>query len=74
MSKSSNCRCRQVFAALLIVAAGAGVTAQADPVAVQQQLLDALARGDVGGALTFFTSRRGHRYGKRPVCGGSLRR
>ncbi len=56
MSKSSNVAVVRWFAALLIVAAGAGVTAQADPVAVQQQLLDALARGDVGGALTFFTS------------------
>ena len=29
--------------------------AQGDPVAVQQQLLDALARGDVAGALALFT-------------------
>ncbi len=41
------------FAALLLLA-GAAV-AQADPVAVQQQLLDALARGDVSGALALFT-------------------
>jgi hypothetical protein len=38
------------FALLLAVAAaGAGILAQADPVDVQQQLLDALARSDVAG-------------------------
>jgi hypothetical protein len=43
-------------AALLILAASADATiAQADPVAVQQQLLDTLARGDVRAALTLFT-------------------
>ena len=42
------------FAALILVAA-AGAVAQADPVAVQQQLLDALARGDVAGALALFS-------------------
>jgi hypothetical protein len=43
------------FAALLILTATAGALAQGDPVAVQQQLLDALARGDVAGALALFT-------------------
>jgi hypothetical protein len=43
-------------AVLLILVAGAGGTiAQADPVAVQQQLLDTLARGDVRAALALFT-------------------
>ena len=42
-------------AALLILVAAAGALAQGDPVAVQQQLLDALARGDVAGALALFT-------------------
>lgn len=41
------------FAALILVAA-AGAVAQADPVAVQQQLLDALARGDVAGRSHYF--------------------
>ncbi len=46
----------RLFAALVILAAGAGVTlAQADPVTVQQQLLDALARGDVTAAVALFT-------------------
>jgi hypothetical protein len=36
---------------LLILTAGAG----ADPLAVQQQLLDALARGDVAAAVALFT-------------------
>jgi hypothetical protein len=43
------------FVALLILGATAGALAQADPVVVQQQLLDALARGDVGGALALYT-------------------
>ncbi len=43
------------FAAVLFLAvAGSGV-AQADPVAVQQQLYDALAQGDVHAALALFT-------------------
>jgi ketosteroid isomerase-like protein len=43
-------------AALLLVAAGAGgAAAHADPVAVQQQLFDALDRGDVAAALRLFT-------------------
>jgi hypothetical protein len=43
-------------AVLLIAAAGAGgAIARADPVAVQQQLLDALARGDVQAAVALFT-------------------
>jgi hypothetical protein len=43
-------------AVMLIAAAGAGgAIARADPVAVQQQLFDALARGDVQAALALFT-------------------
>jgi hypothetical protein len=43
-------------AVLLIAAAGAGgAVARADPVVVQQQLLDALARGDVQAAVALFT-------------------
>ena len=43
------------FAGLLMLGAAAGALAQGNPVAVQQQLLDALARGDVAGALALFT-------------------
>ena len=44
------------IAVLLIAAAGAGgAIARADPVVVQQQLLDALARGDVQAAVALFT-------------------
>jgi hypothetical protein len=43
------------FAALLALVAVAGSVAQADPVAVQHQLLDALARGDVPSALALYT-------------------
>ena len=43
------------LATLLILMAAPGALAQGDPVAVQQQLLDALAQGDVGGALALFT-------------------
>ncbi len=43
------------LAALLMLAAGSGAFAQGDPVAVQQQLFDALARGDVAAALALFT-------------------
>ncbi len=44
------------FATLLILAATVGGTlAQGGPVAVQQQLFEALARGDVGAALALFT-------------------
>jgi hypothetical protein len=53
MLKSFAVRC---FAALLILAAAAGGSlAQADPVTVQQQLFDALARSDVQAALALFT-------------------
>jgi ketosteroid isomerase-like protein len=53
MLKSFATRC---FAALLILTAAAGgAFAQGDAVAVQQQLFDALARGDVAGALALFT-------------------
>jgi hypothetical protein len=46
---------RGSVAALLILAAGAaGSIAQADPVTVEQQLLEALARGDVAAAVAFF--------------------
>jgi SnoaL-like domain len=45
-----------VSAALLILTASAGIAfAQEGPVAVQQQLFDDLARGDVVGALALFT-------------------
>jgi ketosteroid isomerase-like protein len=42
-------------AALLMLGSITGALAQESPVAVQQQLLDALARGDVTGALALFT-------------------
>jgi ketosteroid isomerase-like protein len=42
-------------AAILILSAATGALAQGDPVAVQQQLFEALARGDVAGALALFT-------------------
>jgi ketosteroid isomerase-like protein len=42
-------------AALLILGAAAGALAEDNPMAVQQQLFDALARGDVGSALALFT-------------------
>src|SRR5919109_4550131 len=42
------------FAAILILVATTSALAQEDPLAVQQQLLDALARGDVAGALALF--------------------
>ena len=46
----------RLIAALAIMAAGAaGGLAQADPVIVEQQLLDALARGDVQAAVALFT-------------------
>jgi hypothetical protein len=43
------------FTALAVLAAASVTLAQADPVAVQQQLSDALAKGDVTTALTLFT-------------------
>ena len=43
------------FAVILILTAAPGALAQGDPVAVQQQLFEALARGDVAGALALFT-------------------
>jgi ketosteroid isomerase-like protein len=43
------------FAAALLLGAAAVAPAHADPVAVQQQLLDALARGDVTAALDLYT-------------------
>src|SRR5919197_5290073 len=43
------------FSALLLVTAATSALAQEDPVAVQQQLFEALARGDVAGALALFT-------------------
>jgi ketosteroid isomerase-like protein len=39
----------------MLLAAVRGATAQVDPVAVQQHWLDALARGDVAGALALLT-------------------
>jgi ketosteroid isomerase-like protein len=41
--------------AIFMIGATTGVLAQSDPVAVQQQLLDALSRGDVAAALALFT-------------------
>jgi len=53
MVKSFAIRC---FTALLIVTAAAGgAFAQGDAVAVQEQLFDSLARGDIGDALALFT-------------------
>jgi hypothetical protein len=52
MLRSLAVRC---FAALLMVGAAAGALAQQSPVAVQQKLYDALAQGDVAGALAPFT-------------------
>ena len=43
------------FAAPLMLAVASVALAQGDPVAVQQQLFDALARGDVAAAMTLFT-------------------
>ena len=43
------------FAVILILTATTGALAQKDPVAVQQQLFEALARGDVARALALFT-------------------
>jgi hypothetical protein len=43
------------LAALLLLGAASASIAHADPVAVQQQLSDALAKGDVTTALTLFT-------------------
>ena len=43
------------FAAVLILTVDAEALAQEDPVAVQQQLLDALAQGDVAAALALYT-------------------
>jgi hypothetical protein len=52
MLKSFAVKC---FAALLLVGTAAAALAQEDPVAVQKQLLEALARGDVAAALALFT-------------------
>jgi hypothetical protein len=52
MLKSSAAKC---FLALLILGLAAGALAQEGPVAVQQQLLDDLARGNVGDAIALFT-------------------
>ena len=43
------------FSALLMLAVTAAACAQVSPVVVQQQLLDALAKGDVAAALMLFT-------------------
>jgi hypothetical protein len=42
------------FVALLILAATAGAFAQVDPKALRQQQFDAIARGDVAGALALY--------------------
>jgi hypothetical protein len=56
MAKLSGVAHERWVAAVLIVAAGAGsAIAWADPAAVQQQLSDALARGDVPAAVSLFT-------------------
>ncbi|HXQ30881.1 MAG TPA: nuclear transport factor 2 family protein [Steroidobacteraceae bacterium] len=55
MLKSSGVAIVRSFAAVLMLAASAAALAQADPVAVQKQLLDALARGDVMAAVALFT-------------------
>lgn len=44
-----------VVVALIVVAGTGGAPARADPAAVQQQLSDALARGDVPSAVALFT-------------------
>ena len=46
---------KRLAASLIIAVAVGGTVAQADPVAVQQQLFDALARGDVGEAMALLT-------------------
>lgn len=46
---------RLVVAAFILAAGAGGAIAQADPIKVQQQLLDALARGDVQAAMSLFT-------------------
>jgi hypothetical protein len=56
MSKSAAVVIAGSCAALLILSAAAGgSSARADAVDTQQQLLDALARGDVRGAVALFT-------------------
>jgi ketosteroid isomerase-like protein len=56
MSKSSRVTTlvRWLVAPLIVVGFG-GTVAQADSLAVQQRLFDALARGDVGAAVALFT-------------------
>jgi hypothetical protein len=52
LSRTLSC----LVSALLILAIGAaGALAQADPLTLQQQLSDALARGDVQAAVALFT-------------------
>ena len=46
---------KRVAAFAFLAAAAGGLAAQADPVDVQRQLLDALARSDVAGAVALFT-------------------
>jgi len=46
---------KRIAVLLAVAAAAAGSLAQADPVDVQQQLLDALARSDVAAAVALFT-------------------
>jgi hypothetical protein len=68
MSKLFGIANARWVAVLLIAAAGAGgAIARADPVVVQQQLLDALARGDVQAAVALFTDDAGHAL-RSPQC------
>ncbi|MGO9934362.1 MAG: hypothetical protein ACLPV8_21460 [Steroidobacteraceae bacterium] len=46
---------RRIAALLILTATAGGALALDGPVAVQQQLLDDLAKGEVGGALALFT-------------------
>jgi hypothetical protein len=52
---SSHSLFRCFTAVLILMAAAGGAFAQGNAVAVQQQVFDALARGDVGDALALFT-------------------
>lgn len=56
MTSKSHAAIPRIFACILALAAvAAGSRAEADPAEVQQQLFDALARGDVTAAVALFT-------------------